>query len=174
MRTLRDFFIILFFIILGSQIVFTTVSENLALILGLSLFILVGNPIIVVILMKGMKYSKKTAFFAGLTVAQISEFSIILIALGQKVGHLGSEVLSIVTTVGLITITGSTYMILYSNNIFSFLSRHIVFFKKDSQYVKSYVDEKKEKIEILLFGCHRMGSELVSALKDTKKKLVDS
>ena len=55
-----------------------------------------------------MGYRKRTAFLAGLTVAQISEFSLILAALGVSVGHLGPEAMGLITTVGLITIALST------------------------------------------------------------------
>ena len=66
------------------------------------------------ILMGFMGYSKRNGFMAGLTVAQISEFSLILIAMGIRVGHLSNETLSLVTIVGLITIAGSTYFIIYA------------------------------------------------------------
>ncbi|MBU4453323.1 sodium:proton exchanger, partial [Patescibacteria group bacterium] len=66
---------------------------------------------------------KSTGFMAGLTVAQISEFSLILIALGVKVGHISNEILSFVTIVGLITIAGSTYLMIYSDKIYPYFSK---------------------------------------------------
>jgi len=60
-------------------------------------FVLVGNPLIVVAIMGLMGYRKRTSFLAGLTVAQINEFSLILAALGVSLGHIGTETLSIVT-----------------------------------------------------------------------------
>jgi predicted Kef-type K+ transport protein len=48
----------------------------------LSLFVLIGNPLIVLVLMSVMGYRKRTGFLAGLTVAQISEFSLIFMAMG--------------------------------------------------------------------------------------------
>ena len=128
MKPLRDFFIVLFFIIIGSQIVFLHVAQNILPIILFSLFILIGNPLIVMIIMKYFGYTKRTGFFAGLTVAQISEFSIILVALGVSVGHLTSEILSMVTMIGLITITGSTYLILYSNSIYQRISKYLSIF----------------------------------------------
>ena len=67
---------------------------------------------------------------AGLTVAQISEFSIILIALGIKTGHLNSDILSIVVTIGLTTIIGSTYMIMYSDTLYKFFKPYLKRFEK--------------------------------------------
>lgn len=123
LRPLRDFFVILFFILLGSQMVFGNISQFIIPAVIFSLFILIGNPLIVMILMGMLGYKKKTGFQAGFTVAQISEFSLILIALGVTVGHLTNEILSLITIVGLITIAGSTYLILYSNKIYPHLAK---------------------------------------------------
>ena len=119
MKPLRDFFVVMFFIIIGSQMTIGNVFGNIFPIIVFSLFILIGNPFIVMVLMGLMGYTKRTGFLSGLTVAQISEFSIILVALGVSVGHLDQNILSLVTMVGLITIAGSTYMITYSKQIYN-------------------------------------------------------
>ncbi len=166
-KPLRDFFIVLFFILLGSQLVLGDVSNRILEIVVLSAFILIGNPIIVMIIMGIMGYKKRTSFLAGLTVAQISEFSLILIALGITVGHLPKEILSLVTTVGLITIAGSTYMILYSNKLYFWLSRYLSIFEKKK------LNNKREhyvKYDAILFGYNRIGFNILNALKHLKKK----
>lgn len=48
---------------------------------------LVGNPLIVLTIMGAMGYRKQTGFLAGLTVAQISEFSLIFVAMGVSLGQ---------------------------------------------------------------------------------------
>ena len=64
--------------------------------------------------MGAMGYRKRTGFLAGLTVAQISEFSLIFMAMGVSIGHVADEALGLVTLVGLVTIAASTYMITWS------------------------------------------------------------
>ena len=76
-----------------------------------SLFVLIGNPLIVLLIMGALGYRKRTGFLAGLTVAQISEFSLIFIAMGVSLGHVREDALGLVTMVGLVTIAASTYMI---------------------------------------------------------------
>lgn len=66
--------------------------------------------------------SKRTAFLAGLTVAQISEFSLIFAGLGLSIGHINDEILALITLVGLITIGLSTYLILYSHQIYNVIA----------------------------------------------------
>ncbi|MCF7910714.1 cation:proton antiporter [Candidatus Pacearchaeota archaeon] len=167
MRPLRDFFIVLFFMIIGSQMVISDVANNIGPIIIFSLFILIGNPLIVLILMGSMGYTKRNGFFAGLTVAQISEFSIILISLGVVVGHLTPEILSLVTVVGLITIAGSTYMITYSNWIYSKIYRRLKIFEK--KHVRESRDIKKT-YDAILFGYNRIGFSILNSLKSAKKK----
>lgn len=169
MRPLRDFFIIIFFILLGSQMVFGNVSQFIIPAIIFSLFILIGNPLIVMILMGLLGYKKKISFQAGLTVAQISEFSFILIALGVSVGHLTNEILSLVTIVGLITIAGSTYLILYSDKIYPHLSRYLSIFERKKVRKGK---ERSREYEIILFGCNRVGHDFLKIFKEMRKKFL--
>jgi hypothetical protein len=78
--------------------------------------------------MSFLGYKPRTSFFASVTVAQISEFSFILVVLGRKLGHVSDEVLGMVTLVGLVTITLSSYMILHTRKIFEYLRPLLVKF----------------------------------------------
>lgn len=163
LRPLRDFFIVLFFILLGSQMILDNLSMIIVPTIILSLFVLVGNPIIVVVLMNLLGYNKRTGFMAGLTVAQISEFSLILAALGFQVGHISREILSLVTFVGLVTIAGSTYLILYSDFIYEKFSKVLSLLELKKAKRQKGVDG--ESYDALLFGFHRVGEDFVKAFK---------
>lgn len=170
LKPLRDFFIILFFILLGSQMVLDNIGQILIPAVLLSFFVLIGNPVIVIILMNLLGHKRRTGFMAGLTVAQISEFSLILAALGFSVGHLTAEVLSLITLVGLITIAGSTYFILYADHIYPRVAGllGILELKKD-------IDEKGERNiseKLLLFGYDRVGADFVNVFKKLDKKFL--
>ncbi|MBU2440711.1 MAG: cation:proton antiporter [Nanoarchaeota archaeon] len=172
MKPLRDFFIVLFFILLGSQMIFTDIIQYIIPIILLSLFILIGNPIIVMLLMGLFGYTKRNSFLAGLTVAQISEFSLILIVLGVKVGHLTNEILSLVTAIGLITIAGSSYMILYANKIYPLLSKYLKIFERKGKKIDEHKYHEHEDHDVILFGCNRIGYDLLESLKKIKKKFL--
>ncbi len=171
LKPLRDFFIILFFILIGTQMVFTNFTSYIVPIIVFSLFILIGNPLVVMILMGILGYTKRTSFLAGLTVAQISEFSFILIALGVRVGQVSSEILSMVTIIGLITIAGSTYFILYSNKLYSWLSPYLSIFERR----KSKIDDLERSFkgyDVILFGYNRIGFSLVESFQKMKQKFI--
>lgn len=166
LRPLRDFFIISFFIVLGSQMIFADMQSMVFPAIILSLFILLGNPLIVIFLMGRLGYSKSTGFMAGLTVAQISEFSLILIALGVKVGHLSNEILSFVAIVGLITIAGSTYLMIYSDKIYPYFSKYLSIFERKKIKEKN-ISEKN--YEYVLFGENRIGFSIMKSFMNMKK-----
>lgn len=170
MRPLRDFFIVLFFIMLGSHIVITDLSTILFPALVLSLFVLIGNPIIVIILMNLLGYKSKTGFMAGLTVAQISEFSLILMALGLSSGHLSQEIVSLITLVGVITIAGSTYLIIYADKIYDRTKNIIkVFeFRKNNKTNEKEVEE--HIYNMVIFGYDRVGFDFVNVAQKMKNK----
>jgi len=137
-----------------------------------SMFILVGNPLIVMILMGLLKYTKRNGFLAGLTVAQISEFSLILVALGVKVGHVSNEILSMITAIGLITIFGSTYMIMHANKLYLYVSKYLGVFERAGKKIDEHIYQKGEHYDIILFGCNRMGFSLLESIGNLKKKFL--
>ena len=70
----------------------------------LSLVVLIGKPLVVLAIAGMMGFRKRTGFLAGLTLSQISEFSLILMAMGVALNQVGSDILGLVTLVGLLTI----------------------------------------------------------------------
>lgn len=164
LKSMRDFFILMFFIFLGSQMVFDGITNLIFPIILLSAFVLIGNVFIVLILMTRMGYSSKVAFNSGLTVAQISEFSLILVAMGHSLGDISQQILSFVTIIGIITIAGSTYMILYSSQIYNYLRPYLQKFEK----INLHSDDlnSKESFDIALIGAHRLGNSLLPTLNN--------
>ncbi len=168
LQPLRDFFIVLFFIFLGSHMVLNFTTQDLIPILILSAFVLIGNPIILIIIMNLLGYHKKTSYMAGMAIAQISEFSLILATLGMQVGHLSQETVTLITIVGLITISGSSYMIMYSENVYPYVKKLLEFLELRKN--NKEINEKKTKYDVYLFGFNRSGNDLLSTFKDMSYK----
>ncbi|WP_299619619.1 cation:proton antiporter [Pelagibius sp.] len=163
---LRDFLLLFFFIALGARLDLTLLGEQIAAAILFSLFVLIGNPLIVLIIMGAMGYRKRTGFLAGLTVAQISEFSLIFTAVGVSLAHIGSETLGLVTLVGLITISLSTYMITFSHHLYAWLEPFLGPFERRGTPREglSRQDHGREGYDVLLFGLGRYGSALARRL----------
>jgi Kef-type K+ transport system membrane component KefB len=164
---IRDFLLLFFFIDLGAKLDFSTLSAEVAPALVLSAFVLVGNPLIVMAIMGWMGYRKRTSFMAGLTVAQISEFSIVFVAMGITLGHVGLQTLGLTTLVGLVTITLSTYMILQSQRLFEWMSPWLGVFERRTPFRElDGADEGvKAPFDVVVFGLGRYGSRLLQQLR---------
>ncbi len=164
---LRDFLLLFFFIDLGAQMDLTLINEQLMPALIFSLFVLIGNPLIVMTIMGFLGYRKRTGFLAGLTVAQISEFSLILAALGVQLGHIDSQVLGTITLVGVITISISTYMIIYSHLLYEKLVPWLSIFEckityREQQHSHVGIDSSAD---IILIGLGRFGTGIAKILR---------
>lgn len=161
MKPLRDFFVVLFFVFFGSQL--NAISPNILLnAILLSLFVMFGKPLIVMIILTIFGYKKKTNFLASISLAQISEFSLIIILLGFGLGHLGAEVMNLIVLVTLITIATSTYFINYSSWLSEKLLRFLDIFDGKIDYNENI---KEKTYDIIIFGYHRMGYKLLETIK---------
>lgn len=169
-KPLRDFFILIFFVFLGSQMEFSNFQQHIVPILIFSLFVLIGNPLIVMFLMGSMKYTKRTSFLSGLTVAQISEFSLILVALGVKLGHVDASILSFVTIVALMTIGGSSYFIIYGKKIYDSVSGYLNIFERKDIKKDGNQHMHQQNYEALLLGYNHVGVALAKTLEKMGKK----
>jgi Kef-type K+ transport system membrane component KefB len=165
LSTLRDFLLVFFFIDLGTRFELTAAAEQIPAALLFSAFVLIGNPIIVLIIMGVMGYPKKVSFKAGLTVAQISEFSLILVALGAAQGHIGDDVIGLVTAVGLITITVSTYLIYGSDRIHDRIEPLLRVFERDRP-ARSYEEDGQAEVDVIVVGLGRFGRTVVQELRE--------
>jgi Kef-type K+ transport system membrane component KefB/Trk K+ transport system NAD-binding subunit len=164
-RPLRDFLIVIFFLTLGAEMAFTVNAAILAPLFILSLLVLFGTPLILLTIMGLLGYRKRTSFMVGLTVAQISEFSLILINLGLKQNHIGDDVVSLVTGVGVITITISAYLITYGHRIYRWLEPYLSLFER-STLKDDDLDTMDMHDHVIVVGYHRVGYGIVNKLLD--------
>lgn len=172
---IRDFLLLFFFIDLGAKLDFSTLGSEVWPAMALSLFVLIGNPLIVMAIMGYMGYRKRTGFLCGLTVAQISEFSIIFVAMGISLGHIDNGALGLTTLVGLITIAVSTYMILYSHPLYEKLGHWLSLFERKRPHRELAVATERHDLreaDVIVFGLGRYGSRLALSLKEAGLKVL--
>lgn len=166
LTSLRDFLLLFFFIDLGARLDWSTVGSQLGASVLFSLFVLIGNPIIVMVIMGVMGYRRRTGFMAGLAVAQISEFSLIVVALGLSIGHITPQAVGLVTLVGVVTICVSTYMILYSTPFYDLLSGPLKIFERRDPFREAAADTGSitPAVDVILIGLGNYGSGLAEHL----------
>ncbi len=163
--SLRDFLLLFFFVNLGANLDLSIMGNQITEAIVFSVFVLVGNPIIVLIIMGIMGYRKRTAFLAGLTVAQISEFSLIFAGMGLAVGHISEETVGLITLVGLITIGLSTYLILYSHPIYEKLAPMLSIFERQHlNREDNHQENVRKTYDVIIIGLGRFGKQLAAKL----------
>jgi Kef-type K+ transport system membrane component KefB/Trk K+ transport system NAD-binding subunit len=168
-RPLRDFFVVIFFVLLGLQL--GRNIESIAVLvkpaLILAAFVLLFKFFVIIIPLGIFGYSKRTGFLTGTSLGQVSVFSFIMVALGVSLGHISQEISSIVILTGLFTIAFSTYMMNYSKKIYPLLARPLSIFEK--KHVKER-EIRKKKYNYILFGYNRIGFSVLKSLQKTRKK----
>ena len=170
-RPLRDFFLIAFFVTLGAKAVFSNMSGLVLPIIVITAFVLIAKPLIVMIMMGISGYRKRTSFLTSMTVAQVSEFSLVLLALGVQVGHIDPAVLSVITAVAVITIVVSSYMMQYDGALYRTCRSWLFVFER-----KKNVEPKEEHahaLPIVLIGFHRIGESIALGLPREKLLVVE-
>lgn len=159
---LRDFLLLFFFIALGATLDLSLLGAHVTGAIVFSLFVLIGNPLIVLAIMGALGYRKRTGFLAGLTVAQISEFSLIFVAMGVSLGHVPEEALGLVTMVGLVTIAASTYMITYSHQLYAVFEPLLGVFQRKAtpREPTEEFTNLEDGYKVIIFGLGRFGTAI--------------
>ncbi len=161
-KPLRDFFIILFFVILGSNLNLNHWQTLIWPSVLLSLYVLIVNPIILYVLFRGARFTRRNSFLVGINAAQVSEFGFILLFTGQSLGVLSNNELSIFTIVALVVIFCSSYLISFNHTLYHATLPFFAWFGKD-RYVQH--EQPVEIYDAWVFGYHRIGWKICEALR---------
>lgn len=169
LRPLRDFFLVVFFISLGSNLTFSSLSSHLGLVIAAILLAVVIKPLTAMGVLGYLGYTKRTSFKASISLAQISEFSIVLIVLAQSKGLISHAAVSNIIFITLASIAASAYMIGNSDSLFTKLEKHLNLFERKKAQGEPAVEPD---YELVLFGYQRGGHEFVQLFRQLKKKYV--
>ncbi len=130
LTALRDFLLLFFFVDLGARLIPEQLIDLWPAALALTAFSLLAKPVIVMALLGLAGFRRRTLGLAGLVMGQISEFSLILAAMGAQLGHLGSDVVALLTLVALLSITFSSYVIDRVHGLYEALKPWLQFFER--------------------------------------------
>lgn len=166
LANLRDFLLLFFFVTLGAQLDLGAITDLLGAGVVLSVVVLIGKPVIVMTIMGVMGYRASVSFRAGLTLAQISEFSLILAALGASLGQIDPQAVALITAVGLITITVSTYLIVNADWLVDRLHPVLRVFERDQAHrgVEAGLADDAPRPDVVVVGTGRYGGQLIERL----------
>lgn len=169
LRPVRDFFIVVFFIFMGTSLHLGDITSQLNIALVLAGTILLLKPIAMMLPLGLLGHAKRNSFKVGVLLSQGSEFSLIFVILAHQLGVVSQQVVSLVTMTVLITIAFSCYTVIYDDKLFNFLQKYFKFFESRRQEK----NEKKATYDIIQFGFNKGGAELIKTFQEMpRKKLV--
>ncbi|MEK6885484.1 MAG: cation:proton antiporter family protein, partial [Nanoarchaeota archaeon] len=135
----------------------------------LSIIVMIIKPLIVMCILKLFGYTKKTNFMTALSLAQVSEFSLILILVGFGFGQVNVDLMNLTILVALITIFLSTYGLNFSDYLSHKLLKYLNIFDGKIQHNEGY---KNKTYDVILFGYHRIGYKLFETIKKSHMKFL--
>lgn len=172
-KPMRDFFVALFFVYLGTRVNFSGILGLLPLILIFSAYAVLIKPVIYLLIFGIFGFRKHTMFHTAVNLSQISEFSFIILLVGLKLGIVSQDGLTVIALGGVLAITASSLMISKSNELYRMVSWMVNFFeRKNSRHLLEEGREKELSDHVVVVGAHRVGGEMVRLLKREKIPLV--
>jgi len=160
-RIIRDFFVTIFFVALGASLIFQDISSLLFPFAIFSLFVLIGNPLIIMLIMRLLRYDTRTGLLTGLNMANISEFSLIVIALGASLGHIDQQITALVAFICVGTMTISSYMITFGEHIYRWLRPFLRFLEVKKERLHDFHGKTGH---VVILGYGDSGREIAQSL----------
>ncbi len=169
-KPLRDFFVTLFFVYLGTQVNFTDLNRVLPAVIIFTLYTLTAKPIIFLLLFGAFGFRQHTMFKSAISISHISEFSLILILVGLQNGIATQSALTTIALSGVLSMIISSVMISNTNRIYKKLKKLVSFFERKNyeNALESKVMEGQLENHVVMIGGHRVGAELIRFLKKEK------
>ncbi|OGY23125.1 MAG: hypothetical protein A2172_01965 [Candidatus Woykebacteria bacterium RBG_13_40_15] len=171
-RPLRDFFITLFFLSLGLKLPLASLVPVVGSVSLLSIFVLIGNPAIMMAILGFLGYRRRTSFQVSITSGQVSEFSFILIFLASRARLISDSVVVTTSATAIITIILSTYVITYSSKIYRWVSPYLKIFERKNLVEKPWEGLEEFSDHVVLIGVGRLGQNILKGLKKREFKVV--
>jgi Trk K+ transport system NAD-binding subunit len=169
LRPLRDFFVIVFFIALGANLNLHHIGSMLGIILVSAVIVIIAKPLVSMAILGFLGYTKRTSFKASVALAQVSEFSIVLVLLAERRGLIESSLVTAITFITLVSIAASSYLIIFSDQLFRFFEPFLGIFERKSIHEESAV---QRNYEMVLFGYQKGGHEFVKVFRQLTKNFV--
>ncbi|TGK27932.1 potassium transporter Kef [Leptospira gomenensis] len=166
---IRDFFITLFFVALGMKIPIPSLQIVTISLIAVA-FVLVSRVVTVATPVFLSGKGLRAGIVTGLNLAQISEFSLVILSLGMGYGHISQELESTVLTSMILASVVSTYVILFNDPISRFIVRTL-----GTIGIKERAERKTEsditgqpKRDIVILGYFRIAQGLLEGIEREK------
>lgn len=167
LKPLRDFFIVIFFVTLGESFTVSSLQQNFIAAIILAAIVVFGKPLLILLSLGMQRYTRLTSFKAAIHLSQISEFSIVFVALAATKGIVAPELVSLITLIAFITIGCSSYLTKHVDGLYKKLEKPLRHIERQSAREPSL---HPTLYPIILFGYHKGGHEFVKTFRDMHQR----
>ncbi|MBT9550086.1 MAG: NAD-binding protein, partial [Hydrogenophaga sp.] len=175
---LRDAFAVLFFVSVGMLFDPSVLIERPLQVLGVVAIILLGKSLAAALLVIALRYPLNTALTVSASLAQIGEFSFILVGLGAALGLLPPEGQSLVLAGALISIAVNPLLFKAIAPVQAFLRARSGFARqleaRDDPLAElpTATEERFLSRQVVLVGYGRVGRRIALALTEAQQPFV--
>jgi len=168
---LRDFFLTLFFLSIGMKI---PVPDTSMLIMAvvIVLFVIASRFLTIYPLLSLSGSGRRTSFITSLNLSQISEFSLVVAALGVDYGHIDQRMMSIIIYAMAVTSVLSSYFINGNHRAFLFFDRLLERIGFRSKAKEAETKDPDNYCPIVLLGYHRGARAFIDRMEATSPNLL--
>ena len=171
---IRDFFITLFFVALGMEIPNPLDNLGMFLVAGAAaLFLIASRFLSVYPILYLLKNGNRVSLLTSINLSQLSEFALVITAIGLKSQHIVPDIQTIIIFVFVITSISSTYMIKYNQQLQAVLGKiaaRVGFKDLESPLADEPAEAPKA---IALLGFFRVASAFIREIEDVAVNLKD-
>ena len=169
-RSLRDFFVTLFFVALGMQLQIGSLQVVL-IALALSAVVIFSRFITIGPTFYLLGYGSRVGALCSIALAQAGEFALVIVALGLSLGHVGRDIASILALTLVITSTVSTYMIMANHKVAQRIVQTLRAFGLPERLRRGDDGEPGHQhgAALAILGFHRVASSLVYQAQGSSK-----
>ncbi len=170
-KSLRDFFLTIFFVTLGMQLIFPSLSSLLLPLFIFSIITLILKPFIILVLISLFGFEKRVSFLSSLTLAQVSEFSLIILSVAFSFKFIDQNLISLITLVAILSITLSVYATSLNGKFYKILQPILKLLERKKIKKEEEIRRKFED-HVVIFGYHRLGRDLYKVLREMEKDVL--
>jgi voltage-gated potassium channel Kch len=134
-----------------------------------SVVMMIGNFLIMFYLIDREQFTPETSFIGSINMTQVSEFSLVVGTLAVTQELIGEDVLGYLGLMALLTMTASTYIIIYNYQIY----------ERVKPYLSRFESEEKEDMDLdvhqdhaVVVGYDRLVRESLSDIRDRFDEVV--
>lgn len=169
-KPLREFFVALFFVYLGTQVDFSTIGKIYPLTLFFTGYTLLIKPTIFLLLLGIFGFRKHTMFQTALSLTHISEFSLIILLVGFKSGVISQSALTTIALSTVMSMIAASVLITNSGKLYKRLKGFLSFFERKNYKHALERWDHFQNLEgyVIVIGARKVGGEIVKLLKKEK------